>query len=59
METTNLIVTINRELGSGGRTVGKLLAERLGVKFYDKALWTSALSASWSARDSPKWRRRG
>lgn len=32
------IITINRELGSGGRTVGRKLAERLGVAYYDKAL---------------------
>ena len=32
------IITINRELGSGGRTVGRLLAERLQVPFNDKAL---------------------
>lgn len=32
------VITINRELGSGGRTVGRLLAERLQVKYYDKAL---------------------
>jgi cytidylate kinase len=32
------VITINRELGSGGRTVGEKLAERLGVSFYDKAL---------------------
>lgn len=32
------VVTINRELGSGGRTIGSKLAERLNVKFYDKAL---------------------
>jgi cytidylate kinase len=32
------VITINRELGSGGRTVGRLLAEKLGVSFYDKAL---------------------
>jgi len=32
------VVTINRELGSGGRTVGRKLSERLGVPFYDKAL---------------------
>lgn len=31
------VVTINRELGSGGRTVGRLLAEKLGVEFFDKA----------------------
>lgn len=32
------VVTLNRELGSGGRTVGRILANRLGVKFYDKML---------------------
>ena len=32
------VITINRELGSGGRTVGRLLSQRLHVKYYDKAL---------------------
>ena len=32
------VITINRELGSGGRTVGRLLAEKLGVPYYDKAV---------------------
>ena len=32
------VITINRELGSGGRTVGRKLAVRLGVNYYDKAL---------------------
>ena len=32
------VITINRELGSGGRTIGRKLAEKLGVEFYDKAL---------------------
>ena len=32
------VITFNRELGSGGRTVGRLLAEKLGVPFYDKAV---------------------
>ena len=31
------VITINRELGSGGKTVAKKLAEKLGVPFYDKA----------------------
>lgn len=39
METTKkFVITINRELGSGGRTIGRKLAEKLNVKFYDKAL---------------------
>ena len=32
------VITINREVGSGGRTVGRKLAEKLGVKYFDKAL---------------------
>ena len=32
------VITINRELGSGGRTVGRKLAERLGVEYFDKAV---------------------
>ena len=32
------VITINRELGSGGRTVGRKLAEALGVEYYDKTL---------------------
>lgn len=33
-----LIITISRQYGSGGRRIGELLAERLGVKLYDKNL---------------------
>jgi len=32
------IITISREFGSGGRTVGRQVAERLGIPFYDKEL---------------------
>lgn len=32
------IITISREFGSGGRSIGKEVAERLGYAFYDKAL---------------------
>ena len=32
------VITINREMGSGGRTVGRKLAEKLGVEFYYKSL---------------------
>ena len=32
------IITINRMFGSGGRIIGKALAEELGFKFYDKEL---------------------
>ena len=39
-------VTIARGFGSGGRTIGKMLAEKLGVKFYDKELIRMASDAS-------------
>ncbi|KAF5071790.1 cytidylate kinase-like family protein [Anaerotignum sp.] len=32
------IITISRQYGSGGRIVGKLLAERLGIPFYDNEI---------------------
>lgn len=32
------VISINREVGSGGRTVGRKLAERLNVKYYDNAI---------------------
>ena len=32
------IVTINREFGSGGREVGKRLAEKLGFAYYDREI---------------------
>ncbi len=34
----NLIVTIGRECGSGGHTIGKLVSQRLGLPFYDKEI---------------------
>lgn len=32
------VITIGRQYGSGGRSVGKYLAEKLGVKYYDSEL---------------------
>ncbi len=34
--TKHLVITIAREYGSGGRYIGKLIADKLGIKFYDK-----------------------
>ncbi len=33
---SKIIITIAREYGSGGRYVGRLVAQKLGIKFYDK-----------------------
>lgn len=41
-----IVITISREYGSGGRYVGKLLAEKLKVPFYDKELITLTSKSS-------------
>lgn len=35
---SNYTVTIARGFGSGGRTIGKMLAQRLGIGFYDREI---------------------
>ena len=32
------IITISRQFGSGGRTIGRQVANQLGIPFYDKEL---------------------
>ena len=32
----HMVITISREYGSGGRYVGRLVADKLGIKLYDK-----------------------
>ena len=34
----NLVITIGREFGSGGKYIGEEVAKRLNIKFYDKEL---------------------
>lgn len=34
----NIVITIEREYGSGGKYIGEEVAKRLGYKFYDKEL---------------------
>ncbi len=36
--TGKYVITIGRQLGSGGREIGKTIAEKLGIAFYDKEL---------------------
>ena len=38
----NVVITIGREFGSGGREIGKKVADRLGIKFYDKRAFTGS-----------------
>ena len=35
---SNRIITISREFGSGGRTIGRMAAEKLGIPCYDQEL---------------------
>ena len=44
--TNTRIVTISRQFGSGGRTVGKQLAVRLGIPCYDQELIEKLAQAS-------------
>jgi cytidylate kinase len=40
------VITVGRQMGSGGRLLGRLLAERLGIAFYDKELLMQAANAA-------------
>lgn len=42
----NLVITIGRQCGSGGRQIGQALAEKMGVKCYDKELLNLAAKHS-------------
>lgn len=46
-----LVITINREYASGGRYVGKLLAEELNIPFYDKEIISLAAKESGFTKD--------
>ena len=35
---SHTVITIARQYGSGGKTVGKMLAEDLGIHFYDREI---------------------
>jgi len=46
MTEAKIIINIGRQLGSGGRTIGKMLAEEFGCVFYDKELLNLAAKES-------------
>ena len=46
MNTSNIIITVGRQLGSGGREIATLLAQRLGYKMYDSELLNLAAKES-------------
>lgn len=43
---TNKIITVGRQFGSNGREIGRKIAERLEIPFYDKELLSKAAKAS-------------
>lgn len=45
------VITISREFGSGGREIGKKLADKLGIPFYDKELLAEAAKQSGICED--------
>lgn len=47
----NTVITISRQYGSGGRFVGRKLAEALNIPFYDKELITMAAEESGMSRE--------
>ncbi len=42
----NKIITISREYGAGGHSIGKMVAEQLGIPFYDKDILRETVKAS-------------
>lgn len=47
----NRIITVSREFGSGGRTIGRLTAQRLGIPCYDHELIEKIAEESGFAKD--------
>ena len=41
----SFVITIGRQFGSGGREIGKLLSEKLHVKYYDKEILMKAANS--------------
>ncbi len=47
----NTVITISRQFGSGGRLIGKMLARKLGIPFYDKEIIEQASEKSGLAQE--------
>ena len=45
------IITISREFGSGGRSIGRKLAERLGIDYYDRDMLGLMMDDSYSEEE--------
>lgn len=42
MKDRDFVIVIGREFGSGGRTIGKIIAQKLGIEYYDTELLSKA-----------------
>ena len=42
----NRVITISREYGAGGHSIGKQVAEKLGIQFYDRDIVRETAKAS-------------
>ena len=51
MAKTNTIITIGRQFGSGGREIGYMVADKLGIKLYDKEMLQRAAQDSGICED--------
>ncbi|MBQ1483979.1 MAG: cytidylate kinase family protein, partial [Eubacterium sp.] len=40
------LITISREYGSGGRLIGRMVAEKMGIPFYDREIIDMAVEQS-------------
>jgi len=50
-EGKNYVITVGRQFGSGGRIIGKQIAQLLGIGYYDKELLMEAANASGMSAD--------
>ncbi len=51
MKTKNYVINIGRQFGSGGHEIGKRLAQRLNISFYDKELISLASQKSGLSKE--------
>ena len=45
------VVTIGRQFGCGGREIGRIVAQKLGIAYYDKELLTEVAQHSGMSND--------
>ena len=51
MENMRKLITISREYGSGGRLIGRMVADKMNIPFYDKEIIDMAVEKSGLSRE--------